>query len=278
MFEVKIISDSISLNNNRLTTFVLTYPRYIHAEMLTHRVFSRNAQSSRAIPVSKMIQKVQEHPVFPLVNGRNKPGMSSDEILTGEEDKESMLVWATALQQAIEAATQLERLGQHKQWANRILEPFATITTIVSSTEWNNFFFLRTSKTAQPEIQLLAQLMKVEYEKSTPVSVYWNEYHLPFIKLDDLVDISNKFSSKLEVSQLEIAKKVSTARCARVSYLTHEGKRDIQKDIDLCDKLLHDNHYSPFEHIARPYPYRDTSMTRNYVGWKSYRAEIDNLP
>ena len=49
-----IAADSINVKGKRITTFIVTMPRIVLAELNTHRVFSRNSASSRAIPFTKM--------------------------------------------------------------------------------------------------------------------------------------------------------------------------------------------------------------------------------
>ena len=237
----KIVCDSISQTGIRLTTMELTYHRFIHSELMTHRMFSRNASSSRAIPVEKMLKQVQENPAMPVYWGRNQPGMQAREEVShiGVVDQ----LWKYASKEARYWADQLHKQSVHKQIVNRVLEPFQYIKVILSATEFDNFFQLRNHKDAQPEIQELARCMKEAMDKSIPEELEAGHWHLPYIKEDEYCKLDDY--DKLI--------KCSVARCARVSYLNHDNSTpDIAKDIALADRLLEAGHMSPFEHQATP--------------------------
>jgi thymidylate synthase ThyX len=168
-YEVKIILDSVSPDGARLTTLTAKYPRFIHAEMLTHRVFSRNTSSSRAIPMAKLRQQVIDDPVIPIHWGRNQPGMQASEEIGQIERHEANRLWRVACAQAIATHRKMEALGLHKQVANRVLEPFLWTTCLISSTTWENFLTLRRDKDAQPEMQKIANLIGEALEASKPV-------------------------------------------------------------------------------------------------------------
>lgn len=85
----KVVTDSLSPSGVRLTTLELNYHRFIHSEMMTHRMFSRNASSSRAIPIEKMLQQVRDNPATPIHWGKNQPGMQAREELTQEDLEEA---------------------------------------------------------------------------------------------------------------------------------------------------------------------------------------------
>lgn len=260
MIKAEIIADSVNQCGNRLTTFILTYHRFIHAEMLTHRQFSRNASSSRAIPVEKMIAKVLADDVFPLHWGKNQKGMVADKEVDPMQHEEAMSIWYSARQAAIAHAQGLAAIGIHKQIVNRLLEPFSTITVICSGTEYQNFFNQRCHPNAQPEIQVLANKMKVAYEESIPERLDAGDWHIPLIK---------------EIPTVGDLIKISVGRCARVSYLNHEGKDDPKADIALHDRLLASKppHLSPFEHVAIALP--NSEKRANFTGWQSYRNILE---
>ena len=266
MIEVKIILDSISPKNIRITTFELKYPRFILSEFNTHRVFSRNSASSRAIPVIKLIKDVINDPVIPVFWGKNIPGMQAKEELTGLKKKLSIFLWKFSRYPACFFAYILTKIGLHKQIANRIIEPWMYTKTIVTATELNNFFELRCHKDAQPEIKVLADQMREIYNRSIPKNLKYGEWHLPYIMDDE------RFNYPIE--QLI---KISTARCARVSYLTHDGKiPSVEKDFKLYDDLVGSVpiHASPTEHQATPT--KDTKFHKNFIGWKQHRADIED--
>lgn len=242
----KIIADSVGSYGgaeSRLITIQLRYPRLVHSELMTHRVFSRNASSSRAIPVAKMIEQVRTDPAAPYVWTTNKPGMQGDVVTDPELIAKYDQMWIEAANQAADNAEVLMGEGLHKQVVNRILEPFQWISVIVTATEWANWFELRNHKDADPTIKRLAEVMLAAMEASTPRHLEAGEWHLPYV-------------SKEEKSALPIATlvKISAARCARVSYLTHDGEfPDVDKDIALYERLVGSRplHASPIEHQAR---------------------------
>lgn len=258
----KVLADSVNAATGaRITTLELRYPRYIHAEFMTHRVFSRNASSSRAIPISKQIDAIELQPVMPLEWGSNKPGMQAGEAIGRIAQTEAEGIWVQALNDAVKAARKLKDLGVHKQIVNRLLEPFAHITVIVTATEWNNFFDLRISPLAQPEIQDLAQKIKLAMDQSTPVKAYEGFLHVPYVKPEE----HEQFTAK-DLMML------SAARCARVSYLTHDGlEPDPRKDFELAERLLNDRHASVFEHQATP---SNGEWSNNFRHWRQHRATL----
>lgn len=255
-YSAKIVADSIAFGV-RLTTLEVVMPRFILAEFNTHRVFSRNSASSRAIPVEKRIAAIRADPFVPEAFGANKRGMQAGEALGDDEQAAARLAWVAAMETATRHAAILAQLGVHKQWANRLLEPFAWHTVVVTATEWDNFFALRISSEAQPEIRRVAEAMKAAMDASTPVGRLPGEWHLPYTDERDQMDVlvrhsdPTALSTALAVRREDELAKLSSARCARVSYLTHDGLRDVNADLALHDKLLASGHMSPFEHAAK---------------------------
>ena len=259
MISAKIIEDSTH-GSVRLTTLELEYPRYIHADFMSHRIFSRNAQSSRATPVDKLIERIENNEWYPHFM-KNKPGMAASEALEGDELRIAIGLWDQAKREAIRKAKQLKDLGIHKQTVNRLLEPFSTIKVILSSTDFSNFFNLRIHPGAQQEIQVLAMNMKEAIELSTPNHIDIGQWHLPYIREEER-DLP-----------IDLLVKVSTARCARVSYLSHDGFRDIDKDLSLHDTLVKEGHMSPTEHAATPAV--SDRYYGNFRGWIQYRKHLE---
>jgi thymidylate synthase ThyX len=242
------------------------YPRFIHSEMMTHRVFSRNAASSRAIPIKKMIAAVRDEPAMPIYWGRNQSGMSAREEIDETARAAAQAVWREALDHALASAERLTAndIDLHKQLVNRLLEPFAWITVIITATEWSNFFTQRCHPDAQPEIHEIAQLMLGAYRASTPQTVPAGGWHLPLIQEDE------------RGLDPELLCKLSVARSARVSYLTHDGKRDLEKDLELYERLLGggaNGHWSPFEHVATPLN-ESGAFSGNLRGWEQFRKRF----
>lgn len=262
MFQVSIDTDSINTSNNRITTFLLRYPRYIHGQVMSHRVFSRNAQSSRAFPTNKMLDQVLTDPVKPMFTGLQS-GMVGKQIDDVDWHVTAQVLWQEVCDDVTRGVRKLLDHGVHKQQVNRLLEPFATISVVLTTTEIDNFYSLRIEDDAQPEIQQLANLMLEAANASIPIEMPPGSWHLPLIRSKDYYEIKDQ--SKLCM--------VSAARCARVSYLTHLGTRDISKDLDLADDLFKDRHMSPFEHQAMCAP---GVTSGNFVGWAQHRKMIDN--
>lgn len=257
-FSAKILADSCNFRGDRLVTFELTYPRSIHSEIMTHRVFSRNAASSRAIPVKKMISNITEKPFIPLYWGLNEKGMQSSTEATPEQIKRGTDVILNMRNACLTGVSELMEIGFHKQLANRYLEPWMWITVILSTTSFEHFRRLRVDAAAEPHFQKIAGMAADLYDSHLPKLLHPGEWHLPLVGFpgDDDFEIMDKV-------------KLSTARCARVSYLTHDGLRDVTADFELHDRLSSSKHWSPFEHPAQAL---DTSEVQgNYVGFKQYR-------
>ena len=263
-FAATILTDSVTPTGHRLTTFQITFPRIVLAEFNTHRMLSRNSASSRAIPIKKMIERVENNPYIPTHWGSNKPGMQAGEEIENPETAKKF--WLVARDHAISMATGLDTISVHKQTVNRLLEPFMWHTVIVTATEWMNFFNLRCHKDAHPDISTIAHIMLFLYNDDNPKLLDYGEWHMPFTTEDDCTNIDD-----------DTLKKLSIARCARVSYLTHDGERDIPADLKLYDRLLSGGHMSPFEHVARPLDPEglcELKLQGNFLGWAQYRKMI----
>jgi hypothetical protein len=274
MIEAKIVCDSVGPSMVRLTTFVLTYPRFIHSEFMTHRVFSRNASSSRAIPVKKQIKMVKENPAIPLAFAANKAGMQAGEKFGPFKQFICRTIWLGAMRAAVFFATLMEKLNVAKQYANRILEPWAHITVVCTATDWENFFALRCHDAAQPEIHALADKMYYEMTHNQPKTLELGEWHLPFIYMEDK-KYDHRSNPQSVISELL---KRSVARCARVSYLNHEGKRPtLVEDLKLYDRLVGSApiHASPAEHQALTMTQAEY-RSGNFRGWEQYRQMLPN--
>lgn len=264
--EVKMIADSITKNGYRISTLELKYHRFFHSEFLTHRIFSRNASSSRAIPIKKIISQVWNDPAMPLFWGQNISGMQAKVEITGVKLFLAKFIWQLTSKIVCVFAYTLYLLNLHKQIGNRILEPWQYINVIVTSTEWSNFFSLRLHPDAQPEFQELAAQMKSALDLSIPEVLDDNAWHLPYILLEEKKQYD-----------IETLLKMSVARCARVSYKTHDGKTpDVDKDIELHDRLVGSQpiHASPSEHQATPAEF-GLNYYKNFRGWIQYRTFIE---
>lgn len=266
-YAARILADNLAPSDYRLTTFEITFPRIVLAEFNTHRQFSRNSASSRAIPISKMIERVEQDPFVPTYWGKNQKGMQADEELTDHAKIEAMARWLMAKDAAVEQVKALMEIGVHKQLGNRLLEPFMWQTVLVTSTDYENFFKLRCHKDAQPEIREIAVRMEQLYRENRPLRVGTHFWHMPLME-----DAAQLLDAGYNVDQL---RDISAGRCARVSYLTHDGKRDPEADLALAKRLIVDGHMSPFEHIAcaSGLPVR----SRNFNGWFQYREMKESV-
>ena len=347
-----IIADSIDARGNRITTFMLVFPRFILAELNTHRMFSRNSASSRAIPFKKMVKMVEENPFIPLAWQCDHKGMQGTEYFTNEtfeiissREKHIKYVdefkkdWLHARDKAVTSATNLNGGGLTKQLCNRLLEPFMWTTILITATEFDNFFELRCPKYkliglgggpvksrkewlkimkfssalhpsqypkteeewwmlsesgAEIHIQALAEAMWDSMNESTPKQLQAGEYHIPFgDKIDYALHKWNFLPNIIELwgkDMSEYGIKISTARCARLSYMTFDGEIDYNKDIHLHDTLLKSRHLSPFEHCARAMSdveydtkffkqhsgIAEDGWCNNFRGWIQYRYLIEN--
>lgn len=267
-----IAVDSITFKGKKQTydlSIAGKFPNFLANDVVVHN--SRNASSSRAIPVEKMIAWTKEDPAMPVEWGVNQRGMQANELLSPEKVAQAEAIWLRARDQVIKSTEELLELGVHKQIANRMLEPWHHIATIVSATQFANWFALRHHKDAQPEIRELAKAMWREYKNSTPVQLKPGLWHLPFIRDDE----QNVYSTESKI-------KASVARCARVSYMNHDGSfPNMAKDIALHDLLAvaQPLHASPCEHQATPLADGESAalLSGNFSkGWKQYRKMLPN--
>lgn len=294
----KIIADSINAFGIRITTFELVYPRMIHSELMTHRLFSRNAASSRAIPISAVIEQVRSNPAVPSHWGKNQPGMQARIELDGVELSTVQYLWNKAMSNACDIAESMSKEGAHKQVANRILEPFVHMKTVLTATEFNNWWWLRDHEDADPTIHELAEAMRVEYYTSIPDLLANGEWHMPYVSWGhDDNDVQIFQDENFNDISVEQALKISASCCAQVSYRKNDPS--LAKAEDIYDKLvsMEPVHASPFEHSAKCstiilddfelrskyWPEGITHIDRygdwwsgNLKGWIQYRQLISN--
>lgn len=254
-----ILASRHAQSGKRIDTLLLRYPRCVHSEFMTHRVFSRNAASSRAIPVNKLIKDVMDDPYVPLVWGKNQKGMQADEecnepIKFRNDVVSNEVAWLRARDTAVDAALRFDKAGYHKQIINRLLEPFAHITVVITATEFANFFALRDHKDAEPHIAMLARAMKKAMAEAEVQVLQPGQWHLPFTGSQDNTTGEAADVSLREGGFLDKLRKLSVARCASTSYKTVEGfDMTLERAIALHDKLLVSDplHASPAEHQAQ---------------------------
>lgn len=272
MIEAKVIEDSISESGKRITTLQVKFHRFILPEFNTHRVFSRNFSSSRAIPTAKLLEQVASDPAMPVHWGKNQPGMQAQEELSTVVMRGAKASWIEAAKDAASRARVLADMKVHKQIVNRIIEPYLWANGIVTSTEWDNWDSLRYHPDAQPEIYELARVMKIARDASKPKRLLAGQWHLPYISEDE----RNDSFFKLEANK-NMLQKISAARCCRVSYLKHDGTSpDIDDDLALFQRLAGAEplHASPLEHQATPDVSEDNEHWVNYSKWGNFKEWV----
>lgn len=300
-------SVSISEHNYGIASMMLRYPLAIHAECKTHRVielgsqsvvieddiafmdegqFSRNASSARAIPVKKLIADVETDPFVPMFWPKNQSGMQGGEELQGAERQAAIDNWMRGLEAALTTAKSFDD-NVSKQMANRVLAPYAHINVFVTATSWANFLELRLHSDAEPHMQMLARAIQQELMNAGGVTklLTAGQWHTPLVRRQDLRDLT-EYGASRELDVWWLARRVSAARCARLSYMTFDGKiSTVEKDLELGNKLITKPfHASPFEHQARPAASILTSngrvwtkpqLHRNFIGWEQNRAVME---
>lgn len=307
-----IIADSKNEFGDRITTMLLRFPRIVLAEFNTHRVLSKNSASSRAIPFKRMVKMVETEPFIPIKWMKEHTGMQGKEYFTDEEVETYGLLedHLTARDNAVAIASRQHEKKLSKQICNRYLEPFMYHTVLVTGTEWENFFALRAHPDAEIHIADLAEKMLFAYNASYPTLLKAGEWHIPYGDKFDMERLDKKIVADNNIADFSRAHpmiggntsvtdlyklRIATARCARTSYMNHEGKDDYDADIRLHDDLLVSEplHASPAEHCAQTMSKEERKLykkvyegeegkikergwCRNYRGFKQYRVMLKN--
>lgn len=275
-----VLLDSVSPTGDRVTTMEVILHRFVLAEFNTHRAFSRNSASSRAIPIQRLIQRVEDDPALPILWPAERRGMQGGEEFDWETATLARAMWMQAASEAVDSAKVLAAMTVHKSVVNRLLEPFLWHTVIVTgdAAGYDNFFRQRCSPLAQPEIRAAAEATRDAYSDSEPTPLDFGEWHTPLIRPDEL-----DFYGPLGEDMEEQRRYVSAARCARVSYLTHAGTRDVDEDLQLYERLVTADppHWSPLEHVCRPrweagHPHPDAKLGGNLRGWVQLRHIVES--
>ena len=278
----EVIEHSVNNTGVELVTLELQYPRSAHCEIMTHRVFSRNAQSNRAIKSDKLIENIYSDPYVPIHWGKEQKGMQAYEESNNPVDLNGLEIspetmWRILAKDTCTGASFFHKAGYHKQVVNRLLEPFQYIKVLISSTEWDNFFCLKLAEDAYPEIKEIANLMYQSIQESDPTLLEKGQWHLPYI--------TEKEKDKLNHKLLILC---SVTRCAKISYLNHGYKEsnDYAGELRFYDRLVKNKHLSPTEHQAKlidnyleegitAYDYKKGYMSNNFRGFIQYRALIE---
>ncbi len=284
MITAKVIASSINPTGQRITTFLLTYPRFIHSEFMTHRCFSRNSSSSRAIPFKKILAAIGEEPAFPERWPGAQAGMQGGEPLTRDDQDMCESHWFGARDEIVHHAEHLDRLGLHKSVTNRLLEPWMHMTVLATATDVDNFFNLRAHPAAQPEFQVLAFKMLAAYLEAKVEEKQWGEWHIP---------LPETMCCPVIVPDQRALLKIATAYAARVSYTLQDVELNMASACELHDRLVAAGHWSPFEHCAMAQPVQEDLNHKligtedytpawmmhdqgNFKGWTQYRKHFFN--
>lgn len=257
MYNVNLLADSIC-NDQRIATAELTFPRFILAEVNTHRMFSRNSASSRAIPTEKIIERVEKEPFIPETFNKRVKGMGVGDPLPSALAETSRRTWLKARDASLLEAQGLLNNDVDKSRVNRLLEPFMWHTAIVTATDWDNFFALRDSEFAQPEFQIIAHMLREKMNEHEPIELYEDEWHLPLVNYDD------EFYEAKETKSWEGWAWVSAGRCARSSYDKIHDAESVDASYARAEKLKDAGHMSPFEHQARPYTEEEIAQVAHW--------------
>jgi hypothetical protein len=262
--DARIVCDSIGQEGIRLTTFQIHVPKFLLAEINTHRQCSRSYNSSRAIPAKKIRAQVQSEPFEPILWGVNQPGMKAEKYLTGFRLKLAIAIWRSSARSAAMHHWLLEKLGLHKQHTNRIVEPYMWADGVISASNWENLFALRCHPDAQPEFQELANIMAWQLKMNEPDYLKIGEWHLPYVT-----------ESEKQVLPIETQKLLGASRCARVSYGLPEAF-NTEADLKRAKMLLDSEprHIAPFEMVAQCQSSAEPSG--NFKGWRQFRKELES--
>ncbi len=241
---------------------------------------------------------------FPEFIGTEQKGMQSGGELVEPYRSQFLQLVEQGRDFMLDLCLKMVETGAHKSLVNRYMEPWLYITVITTATEWKNFARLRVHPKAEKHFQKVAGQCMDAIAASTPQILEAGQWHMPYLRDDDEELVSrglidgvkgmsfgipipkgfDKYDSH-ELVTTETLKRISAGRCARLSYLTHEGIRDHNKDIELFDTLIHPKfdvdrdddviHASPLEHVGQA---SDDPNLRSgpFVGWKQFRKEFPN--
>jgi hypothetical protein len=266
MFAKVILASRHPITGRAVHTLHLRYPRIIHAELMTHRVFCRNARSSRAVPVKTMLEEIRTTPFVPWHWTRNQGGMqgvggwdakvlllgSAGQFVDASEPVDREAAWLHGRDMMCDLAESFSKAEFHKQVANRLVESFMWIDVLVTATDWANFLHLRDHPDAEPHIRDLAVLVGQALACAEVQTLAIGDWHLPYITWADWEEARGRFN--VVADQLDFLKEISAARCARISYTPFDGDASYEREQDRYAMLVGNDaiHASPLEHQCTP--------------------------
>ena len=254
----EVIAHSVSPQGKEIVTVAVKYGLIVHAEFLRHRQLSRGVKSNRAIPTKTIRKEVLNDPYVPVFLGKNKAGMQSVEEIKFKSIGKTIFLGARY--PVVFAHWLLEKMGAHKEWTNRLLNPWQWVRETITATEWENLYALRLHEAAQRDIRQVVECVQEAISLSRQhggmVELEPGEWHTPYVT--QYRDISGTlYYIDNDGSHLSVANalQASTSRCARSSYDKHDGTTSLWKDdVSLYNTLVADDpkHMSPCEHQATP--------------------------
>lgn len=274
----RIVCDSIGPHGIRLTTMEMMGWQASHPDFMTHRMFSRNAASTRAIPARRFREQATIDPFWPIAWDADQPGMQGYQALNGSQLARAQRAWNRAREFTLEIHHDLtecpiEGIGLHKQVANRLLIPHLGILKVVTGIEaaWAHYFHLRCHHAAQKEEAVQAFAAAEAYFASTPIRMPAGGLHLPYVNRSELTRWGKEW-----------ALRHSSARCARVSYM-RQNEVDYEAEERIYARLMNPNtpreydpeepvHGSPMEHPAECL--EEAEPSGNFVGWRQHRKQV----
>lgn len=279
MFVEVVLASRHPVTRRAVYTLHLRYPRIIHSEVMTHRVFNRNARSSRAVPVKTMLNEIRSNPFVPWHWTKNQSGMqgvvgwdakvllkgAAAQFVDADTPVAREAAWLHGRDMMADLAESFKDAEYHKQVANRLVEPFMWMDLLVTATDWKNFLHLRDHADAEPHIRDLAVLVGKALSEARVQLLEIGDWHLPYIDWADWEEAKSRFGSTNE--QLDFLKKISAARCARISYTPFDGDPSYERELERFDQLVGNDavHASPLEHQCSP----DQIVTIESSYWNS---------
>lgn len=297
MFARVLRSSHNNVTDGILRSVHLHYPRSIHAEIMTHRVFGRNARSSRAVPVKRMLEEVRTTPFVPWHWTHNQPGMQGEGgwnekvVLFGSaaqfvDDTTAVsreAAWLHGRDMMCDLAESFADAEYHKQLVNRLVEPFGWIDTLITADQWKNFMHLRDHRAAEPHLRDLSQMAKEAFDKAPVQTLGDGGWHFPYVSDEELGDEIAEWlvdHPETGLNTLEMACRVDSARCARISYTPFDGNPSYERELERFNQLANDDavHASPMEHQAMATtPENSFGLHGNLrPGWVQFRKTIPN--
>lgn len=241
----KKLADSITVKGARITTFELTYNRFFHADVLTHRTFSRTASNTFAQNPSALRKELASGKHQPYLFGRSHPVEITNEI-----SKEFYRLWMEMSMVLSSYSEKLQELGVSRYLVNKPLETFSTVKVVLTSTEWQNFFHLRDTK-GLPEMEELVHDLRTEYKTTAPDHLAVGEWHLPYIRPEDKAFVEAEFA---ESDRNFILAMLSSVRCSNWStFVESLDHKTIREEIEIGQDLYRAGHLNTFEHVATPW-------------------------